>query len=128
MSRSVDDPEVEPAIAAHTVEVMAETAPAPAKEAAQRVEPEIPEVETRNKATAKQGSVPNTAKPMPKHTPQPEASQRTRPPETTGNPSRSKKPGTGEARVFTPPPAPDDPGTDAVEAEDVTVPLRPQRA
>ena len=130
---AVDDPdEAEPAIAAHTVEAKADTTPpAPAREAAQRVEPESPKVEATNEVPANQGSVPNTARPTAKRTSPataPAATQRVRATDTTANPSRGKKPEPGEARVFTPPHAPDDPGTEAVEADDVTIPLRPQRA
>ena len=128
---AVDDPEVEPTIAAHTVEAQADPAPAPATEAAQRVEPETPKVEAANAPSANQGSVPNTARPTAKRTSPaaaPAAAQRVRTTDTTTSPSRAKKPEPGEARAFTPPPAPDDPGTEPVEADDVTVPLRPQRA
>ncbi len=127
MARPVAD-EPEPAIATHTLEVKTEPAPVPAKEAAQRAEPEMPEVEAHTAAPAKQGSVPNTAKPTAKRTPAAAAAQRVRTPDTTPSPSRGKKPEPGEARIFTPPHAPDDPGTEAVETDDVTVPLRPQRA
>ena len=128
---AVDEPEVEPAIAAHTVEVQADPVPAPATEAAQRVEPETPKVEATKEVPASQGSVPNTARPTAKHASPataPAAAQRVRTTDTTAHSSRGKKPEPGEARIFTPPPAPDDPGTEAVEADDVTIPLRPQRA
>ena len=128
----VDDPEVEPAIAAaHTVEAQADPAPAPATEAAQRVEPETPKVEATKEVPANQGSVPNTARPTAKRTSPataPATAQRVRATDTAANSGRGKKPEPGEARIYTPPHAPDDPGTEAVEAEDVTVPLRPQRA
>lgn len=128
---AVDDPEAEPAIAAHTVEAKADPAPAPATETAPRVEPETPKVEAIKEVAASQGSVPNTARPTAKRTSPttpPAAAQRDRTTDTAASSSRGKKPEPGEARIFTPPHAPDDPGTEAVEAEDVTVPLRPQRA
>ncbi len=56
-----EQPEPAPVIPARA-EVKPEPTPAAAKEAAQSVEPEMPEVEARKEATAKQGSVPNTAK------------------------------------------------------------------
>ena len=118
------DEERVPVIPARTVEVKAEPKPVAAKEAAQRLEPEMPEVEAGKEATAKQGSVPNTAAEPPAAAP----AERTRPTETKANPSRGKKPEPADARIFTPPHAPDDPGPEAVEAEDVTIPLRPQRA
>ena len=128
---AVDDPEAEPAITAHTVEAKADPSPEPATEAAPRVEPETPKVEALKEVPASQGSVPNTARPNAKRTSPataPAAAQRDRTTETAANSSRGKKPEPGEARIFTPPHAPDDPGTEAVEADDVTVPLRPQRA
>jgi HemY protein len=123
----VGDPEVDPVIAAHTVEAQADAAPAPPTEAAQRIEPETPKVEAAKEVSASQGSVPNTARPTAKHTSPatpPAAAQRT----STANSGRGKKPEPGEARIFTAPHAPDDPGTEAVEADEVTAPLRPQRA
>ena len=76
-------------------------APAPARKAAQRVEPEMPKVEADNEAPANQGSVPNTARPTAKRTSPataPAAAQRARTTDTTANPSRGKKPEPGEAR------------------------------
>jgi HemY protein len=128
---AVDDPEAEPAIAAHTVEAQADPAPAPPREAAPRVEQETPKVEAIKEVPASQGSVPNTTRPTAKRTSPataPAAARRDRTTDTAANSSRGKKPEPGEARIFTPSHAPDDPGTEAVEAEDVTVPLRPQRA
>jgi HemY protein len=128
---AVDDPEAEPVIAAHTVEAQADPAPAPPREAAPRVEQETPKVEAIKEVPASQGSVPNTTRPTAKRTSPataPAAARRDRTTDTAANSSRGKKPEPGEARIFTPPHAPDDPGTEAVEAEDVTVPLRPQRA
>lgn len=122
------DPEVEPTITTHTVEVKAQPAPVPAKEAAQRAEVEMPEAEAHSTAPAKQGSVPNTAKPTAKRAPPAAAAPRVRTSDTTPSPGRGKKPEPDEARIFTPPHAPDDPGTEPVEADDVTIPLRPQRA
>ncbi len=128
----VDDPEVEPvSAAADTVEAQADPAPAPATEAARRVEPETPKVKATKEVPANQGSVPNTARPTAKRTSPataPAAAQRVRATDTVANSGQGKKPEPGEARIFTPPHAPDDPGTEAVEVEDVTVPLRPQRA
>ena len=131
---AVDDPEPEPAIGSHTVEAQADPVPAPATEAAPSVEPETPKVEATeatNAPPANQGSVPNTARPTAKPTSPATAStaaQRVRTTDATANSGRGKKPKPGEARIFTPPHAPDDPGTEAVEADEVTVPLRPQRA
>jgi HemY protein len=128
---AVDDPdELDPVIAAHSVEAKADPTPAPVQEAAQRVEPEMPKAEATNEAPASQGSVPNTARPTAKRTSPATApaAQRARASDTTPSSSRGKKPEPGEARVFTPPHAPDDPGTESVETDDVTVPLRPQRA
>jgi HemY protein len=133
MARPDVDPDEEPApvIPARTVEVKPEPKPVAAKEASQRVEPEKPEVEAPKEATAKQGSVPNTAKSTGKPPAEPPAAapaERIRPTEAKANASRGKKPEPADARIFTPPHAPDDPGPEAVEAEDVTIPLRPQRA
>jgi HemY protein len=128
---AVDEPEVGPVIAPHTVEAQVDPAPAPVTEAAQRVEPEMPKAEATKEAAASQGSVPNTARPTAKRTSSttaPAAAQRARTTDTATSSSRGKKQEPGEARVFTPPHAPDDPGTEAVEADDVTIPLRPQRA
>lgn len=50
------------------------------------------------------------------------------PAEATAGPGRRKKPAPGEAHIFVPPHAPDDPGTEPNESEDVDMPLRPQRA
>ena len=131
---AVDDPELEPAIGSHTVEAQADPVLAPATEAVPSVEPETPKIETTeatNAPPANQGSVPNTARPTAKPTSPATAStaaQRVRTTDATANSGRGKKPKPGEARIFTPPHAPDDPGTEAVEADEVTVPLRPQRA
>ena len=56
------------------------------------------------------------------------AAPRTQPAEAATTPSRRKKPVAEDARVFVPPHAPDDPGTEASEPESVDAPLRPQRA
>jgi HemY protein len=133
MARPDVEPDEEPApvIPARTVEIKPEPKPVPAKEVAQRIEPQMPEAEAGKEATAKQGSVPNTARPAVKGHAEPLApatAERTRPTETKANPSRGKKAEPADARIFTPPHAPDDPGPEAVEAEDVTIPLRPQRA
>jgi HemY protein len=124
-----EQPEPAPVIPARKAEVKPEPAPATPKEAAQSVEPEMPEVEARKEASAKQGSVPNTAKSTAKRAVEPTApAERTRPTEATTNATRGKKSEPADARIFTPPHAPDDPGPEAIEPEDVTIPLRPQRA
>lgn len=126
-----DEPQAAPVARAPAVEPKIEVAPAP--EAVQRVEPEMPAVEARQKAV-KQSSVPNTstgpasasarrsAEVTSPSTPRPHAA------EATAGQGPRKKPERGEARVFVPPHAPDDPGTEATESEDVAPPLRPQRA
>ena len=66
MARPSAEPEVEPELApvvpARAAEVKTEPAPGPAREAAHRVEPEMPEVEMHIESTAKRGSVPDTTK------------------------------------------------------------------
>ncbi|MCZ7594341.1 MAG: heme biosynthesis protein HemY [Hyphomicrobium sp.] len=54
--------------------------------------------------------------------------QRAQPAEATAGQGRRKKPAPSEAHIFVPPHAPDDPGTEPSESEDVDIPLRPQRA
>ncbi len=131
MARPSAEPEVEPELApvvpARAAEVKTEPAPGPAREAAQRVEPEIPEVETHIESTAKRGSVPDTTKGSTRRGGE-SKTPRTRPAEATASQSQRKKDEPAEARIYVPPHAPDDPGTEPVEPEDVTIPLRPQRA
>lgn len=131
MARPSAEPEVEPELApvvpARAAEVKTEPAPGPAREAAQRVEPEIPEVETHIELTAKRGSVPDTTKGSTRRGGE-SKTPRTRPAEATASQSQRKKDEPAEARIYVPPHAPDDPGTEPVEPEDVTIPLRPQRA
>ena len=124
-----EKPEVEPATAAPTIRTKAE--PAPVREAPHRAEPELPEVKVRNEATAKQSSVPDTTTEATRRgakTASPATRTRTRPTEATTSQSQRDKAEPGEARVYVPPHAPDDPGTEQVEPEEVTLPLRPQRA
>jgi HemY protein len=131
MARPSAEPEVEPELApvvpARAAEVKTEPAPGPAREAAQRVEPEIPEVETHIESTAKRGSVPDTTKGSTRRGGE-SKTPRTRPAEATASQSQRKRDEPAEARIYVPPHAPDDPGTEPVEPEDVTIPLRPQRA
>jgi HemY protein len=131
MARPSAEPEVEPELApvvpARAAEVKTEPAPGPAREAAQRVEPEIPEVETHIESTAKRGSVPDTTKGSTRRGGE-SKTPRTRPAEATASQSQRKKDEPAEARIYVPPHAPDDPGTEPVEPEEVTIPLRPQRA
>ena len=126
-----DDGDLAPIIPARVVEAKKQPEPAPvaAREAAHHVEPEEPEVEARIEKPTKRGSVPDTAKPVAKRAAEPTATARkTRSAETTADTSGGKKSAAAEARVFVPSHAPDDPGPDEVEPDDVTVPLRPQRA
>ena len=129
-----DDAHLAPIIPARAVEAKTRPEPAPvaAREAARRVEPEMPEVEAHIEAPTKRGSVPDTAKPAAKRVSEPTAAAtapKTRSAETAADTSRSKKAPPAEARVFVPSHAPDDPGPDEVETDDdVTLPLRPQRA
>jgi hypothetical protein len=128
-----DDGDLAPFIPARAVEAKTQPDPAPvaARDAAQHAEPEIPEVEARIEKPTKRGSVPDTAKPLAKRAAEPTApatSPKTRPARTAGDASGSKKSAVAEARVFVPSHAPDDPGPDEVEPDDITVPLRPQRA
>jgi HemY protein len=127
-----DDGDLAPIIPARAVELKKQPEPAPvaARDAAQHVEPEKPEVEARVEKPTKRGSVPDTAKPAAKRAAEPAAPAT--PPKTrsaaTADAGGSKKSAAAEARAFVPSHAPDDPGPDEVETDDVTVPLRPQRA
>ena len=123
-----EEPEVEPVTAAPTIGTKAEPA---TREVPHRAEPELPEAKVRNEATAKQSSVPDTTTEATRRgakTASPATRTRTRPTEATTSQSQRDKAEPGEARVYVPPHAPDDPGTEQVEPEEVTLPLRPQRA
>ena len=92
----------------------------------------MPEVEARIEAPAKRGSVPDTAKPAAKRAGRADragngaedASRR----DGSRHRAAARSPQPAEARVFVPSHAPDDPGPEEVEPDDVTLPLRPQRA
>ncbi|MFA6139244.1 MAG: heme biosynthesis HemY N-terminal domain-containing protein [Hyphomicrobium sp.] len=128
-----DAGDLAPIIPARAVEARTQPEPSPvaARDEAHHVEPEKPEVEARIEKPTKRGSVPDTAKPVAKRAAEPTApatAPKTRSAENTADTSGSKKSAAAEARVFVPSHAPDDPGPDEVEPDDVTVPLRPQRA
>ena len=103
MARPSAEPEVEPELApvvpARAAEVKTEPAPGPAREAAQRVEPEIPEVETHIESTAKRGSVPDTTKGSTRRGGE-SKTPRTRPAEATASQSQRKKDEPAEARIL----------------------------
>jgi HemY protein len=132
MSRADAEPdeesEVEPVTAAPTIGTKEEPA---TREVPHRAEPELPEAKVRNEATAKQSSVPDTTTEATRRgakTASPATRTRTRPTEAVPSQNQRDKAEPREARAYVPPHAPDDPGTEQTEPEEVTLPLRPQRA